>query len=128
MLNILLLAGAIEFGVEKGCADQTIERLEPIETTIQFIQPNTNLFKLGTFVVKDSLPTGCSLINTESVIEFDITGNGELTNYKILSSSPNHIHSRVIKRALKKAEILPEALGTANNKIKVTHIMYKNKN
>jgi TonB family protein len=127
MLSILLLSSVIEFGVVKGCADSKIERLEPFETTVEYIRPTTEMFERNTFYVESTMPSACALINTVSVVEFDIDKNGVLTNYKIISSNPPRIHTRKIKRAFRRAKVLPQAFGTFKNRIKVTYRMYKHK-
>lgn len=127
MLNILLLTSAIQFGEIKGCSDNSIEILESFETTIEYLAPQTQLFESGSVKVTASMPPVCSVVNAESVIEFDIDELGNISNYKILAANPMRIHDRAIKKALFKAIVLKSSRGSVKNRVRVVYRMYKTK-
>lgn len=128
MLSLILLSSTIQFGDTKGCSDNSIEILDPFETTIEYLAPQTQLFEDGSAVIKASMPAGCSVVNTESVLEFDIDELGRITNYRILTSNPIRVHDRAIKRALSEATVLKGSHGRLKNRLRVVYRMYKTKN
>ncbi|MCO7188584.1 MULTISPECIES: hypothetical protein [unclassified Pseudoalteromonas] len=127
MFSTLLLVAGVQFGVAKACNDPDIELLDEPISIVEPIQEKGRIFEPGTILFNSSLPSACSVINTEGTVEFDVSDAGKVINLKILSINPPRIHSRVIVRGLKKATVLSKAYGTVGNKVHVKYIQFKNK-
>jgi len=127
MLSLLLMIGAIQFGEVKACSDPSITALDTFQTKVEYLGKTSQLFAEDRLKVRASLPSACSYVNSESEVKFDVTSEGQITNYKVLFEQPVRIHSRVIKRAILKTPVNKSAWGTSGNRVRVMYVQYKNK-
>ena len=127
MLSVFLLVSSIEYGLTKPCSDPQITLMEQPLTIIEYLGQTEKVFKANN--PRLSLPhsSGCVVTNTETEVQFDVSKLGEITNYQIISVSPNHTHSRGIKQAVLKLPILKTSLGSVNNRIKISYAMFQGK-
>lgn len=106
MLSIVLMVGAIQFGEIKACSDPSITALDTFQTRVEYLGKTPQLFADDNLKVRASLPSACSYVNSESEVKFDVTSEGQITNYKVLFEHPVRIHSRVMKRAILKTQLI----------------------
>jgi TonB family protein len=125
-LALLLSSSSIEYGV-KGCEDQSIEFLNEFQTTIEYLGDTPTLFNENTFKLRGFLLAACARINAKVEVEFDISPNGKIENYKVIESTPKRIADKEVKRALYRAELLKSSFGTVQNKVVVHYFQFKKK-
>lgn len=127
MISLLLLMLSIEFGVERACSDPDIEMLQEFVFKAEQISKGPMVFEGGSIKFNSPLPAGCSLSNIEGVIQFDVTGSGQIINYTVVSMSPPRIGTRRFIKAISGGKVKPEAYGTDGNQLLIQYVQYKNK-
>ncbi|AIY66581.1 hypothetical protein [Pseudoalteromonas piratica] len=125
-LALLLSLGSTEYGV-KGCGDQSIEVLNEFQTSVEYLDSTPVIFEKGTLKLRGFLLGACSRINAKVQVEFDVSSNGEIENYKVIEAIPKRVADREVKRALYHAELLKSSFGSKKNKIIVHYFQFKNK-
>ena len=125
-LALLLSSSSIEYGV-KGCKDQSIEVLNEFQTTIEYLGDTPTLFNEKAFKLRGFLLAACARINAKVEVEFDISPNGKIENYKVIESTPKRVADKEVKRALYRAELLKNSFGTVQNKVVVHYFQFKKK-
>lgn len=127
MINLLLLMLSIEFGVERACSDPDVEMLQEFVFKVEQISTGPMVFEYGSIKLNSPLPAGCSLLNTEGVIQFDVTDSGQIVNYTVVSMSPPRIHTRRFIKAISGGKVKPEAYGSNGNQLLIHYVQYENK-
>ena len=124
LVTFLLLAG-IEFGVERSCDDKGIVVLDEFITKVRPYDGTRAVFEPDSVNIKAALKPYCSYVNSDGVLQFDVSERGQITNIKVISMNSPHDHRRHFIRALKNGKVLKSVYGTKGIKVRVEYVQYQ---
>ena len=124
LVTFLLLAG-IEFGVERSCDDNSIVVLDEFITKVRPYDGAKAIFEPNSIHMKAAHKPYCSYVNSDGILQFDVSEGGQITNIKVISMNPPHDHYRRFIHALKNGKVLKSLYGKKGIKVRFEYVQYQ---